>query len=244
MNPWDLFVVPRVVGALLLLGYLATASAAPAWWTTRGVVNAATPADDYSHLNLGQLKNMAANARDELNATLPNGAGTTVEALVSGWSNTTNADDYAICNVGQLKAVAKPFWERLLAEGWVIASQFPWTTTTADDDDFANANVGQLKTMFNFSSDIDNDGLPDKWEIQYAGSINVLNGNGISDYDGDGISDLAEYQMGWNPVSNDLNNAAKTETFTYDAANRLISVTGRSTLTYTPDANANLTQAN
>jgi hypothetical protein len=33
---------------------------------------------------------MASKGRDELNDTLPKGAGAAVEALVNGWSNTAN----------------------------------------------------------------------------------------------------------------------------------------------------------
>ena len=146
----------------------------PGWWTARGVVSGT--ADDYSKLNVGQLKNMAAKARDEMNANLANGAGTAINNLVTGWTNTTNADDYAICNLGQLKAVATPFWDRLIFEHRAIA--YPWTTTLADDDNFAAANLGQLKAVFTF-----NPANPDQ--------------------DGDGLTDAQEYLIGTNPLATD-----------------------------------------
>lgn len=240
----------------------------PGWWTARGVLSG-TP-DDYAKVNLGQLKNMAAKARLELNDPLvgfPNGAGAAIDSLVNGWANTAAADDYAICNLGQLKAVAYLYWKRLNDERW--ATGYPWaTTTTPGYDDYSSANLGQLKRVFLFGgvvSDSDGDGLPDAWEVQYAGSLTVLSG-GSHDADGDGLTDAQEYALrtnpsnidtdgdniidgdevtlGWDPKTSALADATKTETFTYDAANRLTAVTGKSTLGYTPDANSNLTQAN
>ncbi len=45
--------------------------------------------------------------------------------------------------------------------------------------------------------DSDNDGLSDSWEIEHFGS---LDRNGAGDYDGDGMSDSAEYLAGTNPA--------------------------------------------
>jgi hypothetical protein len=112
------------------------------------------------------------------------------------------------------------------------------------------ANLGQLKVVFSFNlSDADADGLPDAWESQMTGQsggdgswLSTLVGDGVHDADGDGISDLAEYEMGtgWNPTVNNLNDTSMTEAFAYDAAHRLISVTGRSSQGYSSDANGNL----
>ncbi|MCW1887296.1 hypothetical protein OKA04_21340 [Luteolibacter flavescens] len=41
----------------------------------------------------------------------------------------------------------------------------------------------------------DSDGLPDAWEIAKAGNITSLSGNGIADFDGDGFTDLEEYEI-------------------------------------------------
>lgn len=223
-----------------LIAFSAPANAAPAWWTARGVVDSQFDADDYAVLNVGQLKHMAAKARDELNAVLPGGAGSAIDTLVNGWATATNADDYAVCNVGQLKAVAKLYWDQLTAVSGATAH--PWTALTSDDDDYAVANLGQLKTVFNFDSDMDDDGLPDWREVQYAGSLAVLTGDGVHDQDGDNISDLTEYQIGWNPVLSEINDTARTESLSYDGAHRLTTVSGRSTLGYTPDASGNLVQ--
>lgn len=47
-------------------------------------------------------------------------------------------------------------------------------------------------------NDSDGDGLPDDWEINYAGNTTTLDGSG--DADGDGQSDLAEYLSDTNPT--------------------------------------------
>jgi hypothetical protein len=104
------------------------------------------------------------------------------------------------------------------------------------------AEVAASFGSFSGLQDTDADNLPDAWETSKAGNLTALNGNGTADADGDGFSDLMEYQTGSDPMANDLNNTAKTETLGYDNANRLTTVTGKSTLSYTPDANGNLTQ--
>ena len=48
--------------------------------------------------------------------------------------------------------------------------------------------------------DDDEDGLPDNWEEIYApGDLSALNGDGVADYDEDGLSDLQEYELRTNP---------------------------------------------
>ncbi len=51
--------------------------------------------------------------------------------------------------------------------------------------------------------DSDNDCLPDSWEELYGGINGLSGGNG--DYDGDGLSDLAEYAAGTNPMDENSN---------------------------------------
>lgn len=54
------------------------------------------------------------------------------------------------------------------------------------------------------STDVDNDGLPDSWETTHFGGIGVHNGQ--ADPDGDGLTNLQEYQLGGNPNSADGDN--------------------------------------
>lgn len=49
--------------------------------------------------------------------------------------------------------------------------------------------------------DSDSDGMADLWERNYFGT---LNRDGSGDYDGDGITDLQEYQNGTNPTAQEL----------------------------------------
>lgn len=53
-------------------------------------------------------------------------------------------------------------------------------------------------TIYSVSSDSDNDGMPDDWEMQYFGT---LDRDGTGDFDGDGISDLDEYLNNTDPAS-------------------------------------------
>ena len=53
-------------------------------------------------------------------------------------------------------------------------------------------------TIYSVSSDSDNDGMPDNWEMQYFGT---LDRDGSGDFDGDGIADLDEYLNGTDPAS-------------------------------------------
>lgn len=244
------------LAALGILCWVGLAEAqGPSWWISRGAVNGT--AEDYAIANLGQLKWMATKAKEELDSFVPGGAGTAVNALVDSWSTlqpdgsrvpvvTASTSDYAPANLGQIKAVAKPYWDRLVAQGYATATEYPWTATTSDDEDYAIANLGQLKTLFSISvdQDRDSDGIPDHWEIQFAGSLSPFNGNIDSDADGDGVSDLAEYQFGWNPLLSDMNDMTKAESLTYDNGHRLRGVSGKSALSYTPDESSNLTQAN
>ncbi|MEM1060502.1 MAG: hypothetical protein AAGK14_14910, partial [Verrucomicrobiota bacterium] len=103
--------------------------------------------------------------------------------------------------------------------GWTSGETYPWSTVTGTNSDFAAVNTGQLKNLFAFdlsawtppgSSDVEDDqdnngqgdGMPDWWEesIVYDdpddGIESVEDVLPTDDYDGDGISNLAEYQAG------------------------------------------------
>jgi len=66
------------------------------------------------------------------------------------------------------------------------------------------ANVGWISldgvrtTTIDPGPDIDDDGLPDAWEIQHTGGTAALAGGG-ADADSDGASDAAEYHAGTDP---------------------------------------------
>lgn len=115
------------VGSILfgLLTTLAVLAVTPSWWVDREVVLPGSATNDYSVINIGQLKNMASNAYRVLDATLPGGAGAAVSNLVANFSNDNN---YAVANLGQLKAVAQPFYDRLIEVGCSI--NYPWSASS------------------------------------------------------------------------------------------------------------------
>ena len=102
--------------SLLLVVWLWIASAyadaaSPAWWLERGVIDPGAQANDFAAVNQGQVKHMASRARDELEAKLPGGAGSNLNAFVDGFANTNN---YASVTLGELKDYAAPFYDRLI----------------------------------------------------------------------------------------------------------------------------------
>ncbi len=60
--------------------------------------------------------------------------------------------------------------------------------------DATDAFVGDYR----YAQDSDRDGLPDAWELEFFGNTNQPAGG---DYDGDGLSQRAEYAQGSNPMS-------------------------------------------
>ena len=51
------------------------------------------------------------------------------------------------------------------------------------------------------SVDADGDGMLDDWEVAYFGSTNATRGSAAADFDGDGLSNLAEFRTGTNPTN-------------------------------------------
>lgn len=188
------------LGPALLAVCAVVVAEPPAWWITRGVIDANAVSHDYRVANQGQAKWFATNAYEEMQAMLPGGAGTGVAALVQGFSPSNNG---AVLNIGQLKYVATPFYQRLMELG--LTNAFPWTThTTEDDADFMPALQGQLKTAFELVIsalvDSDGDGLADEWELAVFGGLDWPY---LSDLDGDGWDVMTECRYRTSPVAMD-----------------------------------------
>jgi hypothetical protein len=158
----------------------------PAWWLSRGVINTNAQANDYAAVNVGQVKYLAAMARDEFEL-LPGGAN-----ITQAFSAESN--NYAVVNVGQLKQVAQPFYDRL------GITNYPWSSSTNASQDYAMANIGQVKNLFSFEplKDSDADGMPDWWERLYSSTATGLEPE--ADRNNDGDSNLKEYLQGSNPT--------------------------------------------
>jgi len=195
--------VPRPLSWLLCTLLLVTHGAlaeAPAWWQTRGVLKTNATPNDYAALNVGQLKQLAFSAWQELE-TLPGGAG--FQPIF-----TNAANNYAAVNVGQLKAVAQPCYDRLIGIG--LATNYPWSNSSATNN-FTIANIGQAKNSFSFfldqTLDTDGDSMPNIWESGYGFDWSVWQTDGIhgpgDDADGDGLVNTQELAYATSPVRPD-----------------------------------------
>ncbi|MDR1497195.1 MAG: hypothetical protein LBS59_02095 [Puniceicoccales bacterium] len=246
------------------------AAAGPTWWTQRGVVNSAKPAQDYAVANIGQLKHFATKAAAEFNAKLAGGAGVQINSLVASWqSNPVSPQNTAALTLGQLKNVARLFYIRLAETGIIASGKFPWATSGQQSFHTGAANIGQLKAVFSFTipanetADEDGDSLPDKWEMQNfanlafspdtrlsIGGLRVrdlrkFNLSAISLNDGTQKRDASGKQVlsSETPAPDSL----QTDIFTYDVQDRLSSAklgSANSPKNYTNDAEGNITVKN
>ncbi len=63
----------------------------------------------------------------------------------------------------------------------------------------SNAQAFVQTDTMDCGPDSDGDGIPDMWELQYAGNLGVLNGAG--DNDGDGFTNAEEFEADTNPLN-------------------------------------------
>jgi len=199
-------VIRCLTGAMALCVATMVMAQTPSWWYTRGVIDTNLPPNDYAPITQGQLKWLARNAYLELDARC--GAGSNIVALINSFPLT---DNNLPVNIGQVKALATPFYDRfyelnvtnVFPEG--MSGKYPWSGRL-ETNDFAAANIGQVKYVFSFnlseiSLDSDNDGMPDWWEIAHG--LDPFSNDANLDLDGDGLSNLQEYQLGTDPSNTD-----------------------------------------
>lgn len=90
-------------------------AAEPAWWRETGtrIIDETGAENNYGPANLGQLKNVATQAKTHLDTALApiGGAGPDVDAVVNPFVSDP-ASNYSPANIGQLKALAAPFYDR------------------------------------------------------------------------------------------------------------------------------------
>ena len=154
-----------VIRILLAAGAGLLFAEAPQWWLERGVLYTNRPAHDFNPVNQGQVKWMGLKAYEEFQEKLPGAANTNILNRIDAFPEGNN---FRPANLGMLKAVALPFYERLIAEGYAL--DFPWTGK--ETRDYALANQGQLKNLFYFDfdrfifpADTDGDGMSDALEL-------------------------------------------------------------------------------
>jgi hypothetical protein len=101
----------------------------------------------------------------------------------SGWNS-------AVWDEGQQFVVFRDLW---VQEGQPL-------TIVAGHDTDGYANFSGFQLAFKGSADANNNGLPDAWEQYFFGN---LNHTADEDFDGDGLSNLREYELGFNPTKAD-----------------------------------------
>lgn len=195
-------------------------AADPAWWASRGVMNA-SPASNLSPATIGQAKHVVSMALAELQPRLAAADYTSLQSDVAAIVDLTlpaNQTDFdkqkQVLLVGQLKAMAQPFWDKLrtLDAPWVnnqiyltnnrviepgsnplSYSPYPWSVSTSDDSNYSPATLGQLKAVFSFQLETWGAGEPADPPLP----------TGPVDTDGDGLSDVTELAMGTSPTISD-----------------------------------------
>jgi len=77
-----------------------------------------------------------------------------------------------------------------------------WNAKSGNGEIFDALAEGARENYFGYppvADDLDGDGMPDSWEIQYFGSTNAVNGGANEDFEGDGMTNRDEYLAGTLP---------------------------------------------
>ena len=182
--------------------------------------------NNYMGVNLGQLKNLAQPFYDRL--------------IDEGYTNaypwtaaTTDDVDYASANIGQVKHLfsfdltvdcdsdsLSGWWELEHfgdlgqtgsgdsdGDGYTNSQEYSGGTdpnsSDADSDGVSDSDDSNPAS----STDSDADGLPDDWENHWFGDLDET---AAADYDGDGNTNLQEYQMGTDPTKSNVDDTDNT----------------------------------
>ena len=238
------FPVPAVYFALVLIA----AANPPAWWGegSASAIAPAAPPNNRGPASVAQAKWMAfralgklqtidpvlANAiHSKLTQPQPKAGGgnhpatldfNTLQPLSPGWT----ASQRAPLLLGQLKAISAPFYDLLQAKdpAWLSAQLdlnltkdaaypanfYPWSSSPADDANLSPATVGQLKSVFS---------------LRFATLSGVPTGGSL-DTDGDGLTNLAEYNSGTNSWASDTDGDGLPDKWEIDHSINPINGTG------------------
>jgi len=145
----------------------------------------AQPADHYAPLNVGQLKQLTHRFYQRFPEV-------EFQPGSTGWPATLKLDETTPETVDN-------------------ELQYPWRNNSGPDN-YKNANLGQIKHLFSWQvdawieEDLDQDGLPDYWEqlVYKADPMDaILDKTHVhpqDDYDGDGLTNLGEFQNRTDPA--------------------------------------------
>jgi len=196
--------VKNILALFFLLAVTSHAQTYPSWWENRIVTHPHRAADDYHIVNQGQVKWIVTRAYEEFELKLP--GNTNIWAMIEAFPAEGNQRP---ANLGMLKNAAQPFYDRLIAEGYV--TNYPWYGLPSDE--YRIANQGQLKNLFSFdldTYDLDENGVPDWYDAQYGhlytntaallSAYDDWQANHVVDSSGDGMPDAWKLYHGLDPL--------------------------------------------
>ncbi len=154
--------------------------------TNAGVVTTNYVRNDNALVTEGQFKRFTEEAVNELNAHLTNGAGVTLNTMVSNWmvdyqtngysGTSPKPSDLTLITEGQTKTISHLIYGRLYAEGAI--PELPYWSQSAGTNDAKIVNIGQLKTIFDF--DVSNFAASPR--ITSAATVSVAAGIAMTPY--------------------------------------------------------------
>jgi hypothetical protein len=169
-------------GGTLEFNFIATASAA---------VTAAIPLSGTHAFNAANWYHVAVThdgTTTKLYWTLVDPAVTAANPIATSTSETTTGTVTGLLVIGNEARITGNSSEGLLG----LIDEVRISSVARGADDF-------LFEELDLVTDTDDDDLPDAWELLHVPTLATLSGLGGADHDGDGASDLAEYEAGSDP---------------------------------------------